>query len=435
MAVIPGVPDVTDRPATQGFVLPSQVSGIASDNLFNPASANSFYNNFNDASVNYSADQTQEGQRLNDLIAAYTYLQDPTNQTALDQENYAGFSQYMLQQLQADVTEQNNLVQYGTAQTNYTTAQGTASWLSGIWGNISQGNNEDAGSWGGLTQALQASNINPTVQFTYNGSNFNSDVLSLESFFVNNNDTGGLLALGKAMGASSAVTNQINSAINFAANNAQTAMNTAGATAVNGAVVNSPDYNQEQNAVTTYYQGNDATGGGINDPNSAVYQAIQPAIETGANSIYDQVYNIKNDINTQAAQTGVMNSGERQAALSNTQGAGQQAAQAVAQSAMDQAKSAEAAEAQSIQSQQATQTNLQNDLTGGTLENLFSTATGNSVNAYNAQTGAQDTENIANNEQSINTAQNSLNLQNAIFGQAGNAIGTAAGNYVSGVLI
>ena len=104
------------------FTLTTPVAGVASDNLFNPAQANNFYNNFNYASVEYSANQTNDEQRLNDLITAYQYLNDPANQQALDAENYAGFSQYMLQQLQSDITEQQNLVQYTGAVSSQTNA-------------------------------------------------------------------------------------------------------------------------------------------------------------------------------------------------------------------------------------------------------------------------------------------------------------------------
>ena len=414
------------------FTLPTPVAGVASDNLFNPAQANNFYNNFNDASVEYSANQTNDEQRLNDLITAYQYLNDPANQQALDAENYAGFSQYMLQQLQSDITEQQNLVQYTGAVSSQTNAANTVNNLNAIMSTMKNDpTNMTAGDWGAVLQALQSTGQNPNLQFSANGTNWNADAITLINNALQNNNKGQNASVLANIASNLLNNGALTNAIGAITTQAQTAVDNAANPVLQGATINNPDYTQEQNAVNTYYQGTDTTNGGLYDPNSAVYQAVAPA----TSSIYNDVYNIKNDINTQAAQTGVMNSGERQLSLSNTQGAGQKAALAVVQSAQDQAKAAEANEAANIQSQQAQQTNLQNDLTGGGIQNLFSTATNQDVNAYNAQTGAQNTQNEANNENAINTAENSNNLENEIFGQAGSALGTLGETALTGALI
>ena len=109
-------------------------------------------------------------------------------------------------------------------------------------------------------------------------------------------------------------------------------------------------------------------------------------------------------------------------------GQGVQAATQLRNNAENQAQQSIQAEQKANAAAQSNQQDLVNQEKGSTIGNLFNTATGTEINAYNNQTNANNATNLANNETNLSQQEASTNMFNNIFGQSGSALGSLAGN-------
>lgn len=375
---------------------------------FDPAKPDDFLKNFNNASVLYSADPTQSNQQLTDLQSALAYLQSPAGQQAEDASNYAGYSQFMAQQLNNDIAEQTNMNNYGQAQGNVdslTKQYGTNNdWLT-KYSNDQSGHVQWAKDNGMYQQLMDRYSKSPGYSLL---SNEQKDTL-----VANQTMREWQLAMANHQGDQRKFQTQLDTA--------KQGLNPLQDKALQGFTLNSPDYAHQEQAVKDYYYGKSPT-----DPNGQIYQATNDANR----NIYDQVYNIKNDINTKAAQIGVSNSGSRQKALSNVNGQAVDAATKLRQNAENTAQESIQNQQKQNQAMQGNQQNLTNSVKQGQFSNLFDTGTKNEVSAYNTQTGAQSEQGIQNAEKAIEKQQADSNMWNDIFGTVGKAGGALIGGLI-----
>lgn len=417
--------------ATQTY---SPIANVASDNLFDPTQANNFFGNPNDASVLYSADLTQDQQRFNDLVSAYQFLQDPNNQSTLDQQNYAGYSQYLLGQLQNDLTEQQNLVSVAQGQnnvnTNATTSNYVGSMLNAIasgnggnYGQINTGQMKDLASW--LQQNPQ---LNQTVNIKTNYGNFNQTLSNLINFVAGGGQGINMNDISNAMN-NNGITTQALGLIQTNLANAQKNLGPLQNAATQGFTLNAPDYAHAQQQLQNYY-GIDANGNPIAGDNGQVQQATQQA----NNDIYQTAFNLKNQINGAANRYGVASSGERKQALGTVNDqATKQAAQAFSNAANSALKNIGQYN-QQVQQEQAQQNALTNDVKGSNLASLFGNSTQNAINAYNTQTGTQNQNNLQNAQNQIQQQSANTDFLNSLFSGGGQAIGQLAGTAIGGLI-
>ena len=394
-------------------------SGVPTTSTFDPTQANAFYSNPNDLSVNYGTGTTQTEQQFNDLLAAYNYLMDPANQAALDQSNYAGYSQYVLGQLQTDLAEQQNVANYNQGQgTATSTADAYQAANTAYTNAMNTSSAEDF-----LTYANQIGGGAATaVQQVYNY------VKSLPAFAQGTISGAQLIGMMQNALKQSAPA-QLN-ALQTANLNANSALNPLGAAVTNNFALNSPDYQHAQQMLQNYY-GIDANGNPIAGDKTG---QVQLANQAADQDLYQVAYNLKNQINQKATQLGVGSSGQRQQALGgvNQQVINQQA-QRYQQSAQDALNNIDSYN-QNVQNEQAQQNSLVNNVKQGQISNLFNNSTQQQINAYNNQANTQNQTNLQNAQSQIQQQAANTDFLNSLFGAGGQALGGIAGTATGGLI-
>lgn len=389
---------------------------------FNANSANDFYSNPNDLSVQYTQGLPEAQTQFNDLVAAYQYLQDPNNQAALDQAEYAGYSQYVLGQLQGDLKEQQNLVNLDQAQTQQSNN-------AAIYQIVSQNPTS-------LTpdQIAQVQSILPNVNV--NGlqggdNNINSPLVAIaEAMGINTNMGGNYTPSNYANFVQSSILPGIQQNLLQQNQTLQTnTLNPAQNSVLQDFTLYSPDYGHSEQVLQNYY-GIDANG----NPIPGVNGQVQTSVAAANQDLYQTAYNLKNNINALASNYGVANSGERQNALGKVSDTAAQQAGSNYQQAANQALKNISAYNNDVQGDQSNQNALKVQATNNGLTSLFGNSAQSAINAYNAGTKTQDQSNMSNAENQLQSQQANSSLLNSLFGQAGNAVGGAVGQAVGSLI-
>ena len=406
------------------------ISGVASDNLFDPTKASDFYNNFNDMSVLYqpapaAGGTNADAQRYNDLVAAYEYASDPANKATLDSQNYAGYTDYILSQLTPDIQEEQNLLNYNTSQQSFNQLGQQLNTINSDLSQASNGdpNGYDTSDWGfiqtytpQLEQMYQTdAGLRASIQDRFGISNLSQ----LDAYLKNPNSTLNNPAFSRG---------QLTQAIQLAQQQtegqyqqAQLAQNTAKGSVLSGFVLPGQDYSNQENKVANYY----------NDPNGG---QVALATQGADQDLYQMAYNLKNQINQQANFAGVNNSGERQKAIGDANSKAVQQSTMLFNDANNQATQAINANKQANQNTQANQQNLVNQVKSGTINDLFNTATQGNIGAYNTNLNTQNQTSTQNAEKNIAQEQANSSLWNNIFNTGGQGLGMAAATATGGLI-
>lgn len=427
---------------------------------FNPSQANDFLTNFNDLAVNYTTNVNTDEEQANNLIQAYQYLSDPANQATEDAENGAGWSQAMLTELQADITEQVNLANYyggnATPQDvgNLETQVGNVGNLTGItlpsqsqlqniinaYANVGAGENQVAVSSFGV-------NSNQTVEQYVNS--LVSAIQNSSSPMANTaaNAAAGTTAQGYQLGATPGnIAQHLNGSANWDATanwiyayiqtaqqgynqlqQLQTTQENQQNAILQDFTLGQAPVTAQTNELAQYY-GVDQNGNPIAGDTGGQVQIAQGQ---AGQDIYQQAAQQRQQINQAAVTGGASSSGERTLALGNvTAQASNDAAQIYQQDA-DAAEQAINNYNQELQTQNAQTQSEENSIIGSGLDNLMSSSTQAAIASDEQNQNATNEQNLTNNENAINTAKQNSSLWNNIATDVGEGVGAVAGTVVS----
>ena len=404
------------------------ISGVASDNLFDPTNASNFYNNFNNMSVLYQPAPAAGGvnadaQRYNDLVAAYEYASDPANKATLDSQNYAGYTDYILSQLVPDIQEEQNLNTYNTSQQSFNQLGQQLSGVNSDLTQVSNGdpNGADTSDWGYIkqyaNQLLQLYNTDQGFQQAMQKIGL-KNAGQLQTY-INNAPTSvnPFINRGQLTQAVQLAQQQIQSQYS----QAQLAQNTQKGNVLNGFILPGQDYANQENQVANYY----------NDPTTG---QVALATQNADQDLYQMAYNLKNQINQQANFAGVNNSGERQKAIGDANSKAINQSTQLFNDANNQATAAINANKQANQQNQAQQQNLTNTVKEGNINDLFNTATQGNIGAYNTNLNQSNQTGTQNAEKNIAQEQANSALWGTIFNTAGQGLGAAAATATGGLI-
>lgn len=407
--------------------IPYQNVQGATINAFDPTQANSFLTNFNNAAPLYSTSVPNTEEQADNLTAAYQYLSDPKNQATEDAENGAGWSQYMLGQLQSDIKEQQNLVGLNQAEGTQTTASQNITQAQQLVSDIQ--NTQDPSKILGYAQQLQQlgvvdANTIKAMQNAY------SDFGTANSPAWGTWGTTGTSVSDKLRSTFGTAINNGLTTLQTNLTNQQPGINTAENNVLQNFTLNSPDYAAAQGQIQNYY-GIDANGNPIQGDTTGQVQQSQ----TQANQdIYQQAYQLKQQINQQANQVGATSSGERTKALGNA------SSQAATQAASVYEQNATAAQQainsynQQVQQQQAAQQAEENSVKSGTIGNLFDSGTQSNISALQQNQEQTNTTNQQSAENALKQEQQNSSLWNGIANAAGTGLGTIAAVATGGAI-